>query len=374
MSKYLSWVEIDRSALISNLKTFRRLIGSRRKLLIPVKANAYGHGLVEVAKIAAKNGADFFGVNSIQEADILRRNKITKPILVMGYTMLKDLMLAAQLKTSLVVYNEQTIKALGKLKKPITVHVKLETGTNRQGILPEQLLPFIQLIQRYPNIKLEGLYTHFANIEDTTNHNYAFKQITIFKEAIANLKKSGITIPIKHTACSAAAILFPKTYFDLIRPGIATYGLWSSKETIVSANNLRRRIILKPVLTWKSIIAQIKEIPSGCYIGYGCTDRTLRNTKIAVIPVGYWDGYDRGFQHTQVLIHGKRARVFGRVCMNMMMVDITEIPNINIEDEVVLLGKQGREEITAEELAANINTINYEIVTRINPTLPRIIV
>ncbi|MCX6784646.1 MAG: alanine racemase [Candidatus Komeilibacteria bacterium] len=374
MIRYLSWVEIDKQALISNLKTFRRLIGPRRKLLIPIKANAYGHGLVEIAKIAAKNGADFFGVNSIQEANILRHNKITKPVLVMGYTLLKDLPLAVKLTVSLIVYNEQTIRALGRLNKPINIHVKLETGTNRQGIMPDKLLNFVKLIKKYPKIKLEGLYTHFANIEDTTNHTFAFKQLATFNQAVADLEKNNIHIPLKHTACSAAAILFPETYFDLVRPGISTYGLWSSKETRLSAGSLRRKINLKPVLAWKSVIAQIKEIKTGECVGYGCTEKTARNTKLAIIPVGYWDGYDRGLHHAQVIIHGQRARIFGRVCMNMMMVDVTDIKNIAIEDEVVLLGQQGRESITAEELADQINTINYELVTRINPTLPRIII
>lgn len=374
MNKYLSWVEINQRALISNLKTLRRVIGPRCKLLVTIKSNAYGHGLVEVAKIASKNGADFFGVNSVAEADILRHKGINKPILIMGYTPISDLPRIAKLKVSLIVYNPETIKALGKIKKPISVHIKLETGINRQGVMPGQLLSFIRLIKQYPNIKLEGLYTHFANIENLKDPSYAKKQLAIFNQVILNLKKSGINIPIKHAGRSTAALLFPETHFDMIRPGTAVYGLWNSPEVLKTAQKKHPGISLQPVLTWKSIIAQIKEIPAGSYVGYGCTRKTTRLTKLAIIPVGYWDGFDRGFDHSRVLINGQFAYIFGRVCMNMIMVDATDIKNIHLEDEVVLLGQQKNQTITAEELAAQIKTINYEIVTRINPQLPRIIV
>lgn len=374
MNKYLSWVEIDQAALISNLKTLRRIIGQKCKLLVTIKSNAYGHGLVEVAKIAAKNGADFFGVNSVAEADILRHKGITKPILIMGYTPLSDLTQAAKLKVSLIVYNQETIKTLGKIKKPISVHIKLETGINRQGVLPDQLLNFIKLIKKYPNIKLEGIYSHFANIEDLKNQSYAKRQLAIFNQALTSLKKAGINIPIKHMARSAAALLFPETRFDLVRPGTAIYGYWNSQEMRQAVQKKYPGTQLKPVLNWKSIIAQIKKIPAGVYVGYGCTRKTTRPTKLAIIPVGYWDGYDRGLDHARVLINGQFANIFGRVCMNMIMADATDIKNIHLEDEVVLLGQQKNKTITANELADQIKTVNYEIVTRINPNLPRIIV
>jgi len=232
-----------------------------------------------------------------------------------------------------------------------------------------------KLIKKYPQINIEGIYTHYANIEDTTNHSYARQQLKRFKEAIELLKKNGIKIPLKHTACSAAVILFPETYFDMVRLGISMYGLWPSPETFVSAKEKSRKLNLEPALTWKTKIAQIKQIKAGTPISYGLTERVSQDSKIAVLPIGYWDGYDRKLSGIgNVLIRGRRCKVLGRVCMNMIIVDVSHISDVKLEDEVVLLGKQESEEITADELAQKIGTINYEVVTRINPLIPRIVI
>jgi alanine racemase len=190
------------------------------------------------------------------------------------------------------------------------------------------------------------------------------------------LENHGLDVPIKHTACTAAAILFPQTLFSMVRVGIGLYGLWPSKETKISA--LQAGIALnelEPVLTWKTRIAQIKTVKSGETIGYGCTDVATQDTRLAVLPVGYYDGYDRKLSSIgYVLIRGRRAPVMGRVCMNMIMVDVTNIPDVSLEDQVVLLGRQGGDSISAETLAGKIGTINYEVVARINPLIPRIVV
>ena len=371
-----TWVEISQSALIHNLKQFRKIIGSKVRLLVSIKANAYGHGLVEVAKLAASNGADWFGVNSLAEAKILRDNKITKPILILGYIQLKQLQILSKLKNiSLVVYNEATIKKLGQINSIFKIHLKLETGTNRQGINPDNILDFITLIKKYGNIKIEGFYTHFANIEDTLKHSYALSQLKIFNKTVELLKKRKIKIPIIHAACSAATILHKETHFDLVRPGISVYGLWSSPETQLSAKRKKKSINIKPVLSWKSIVAQVKEVKKDSSIGYGCAEKVFRDSKIAVIPVGYWDGFDRGLSNIgNVIIKNQRVKVMGRVCMNMFMVDVTDIKNVMPEDEVVLLGRQGQEEVTAEEIAQKLGTINYEFITRINPLISRKVV
>jgi len=371
-----TWVEISQSALIHNLKQFRKIIGSKVRLLVSIKANAYGHGLVEVAKLAASNGADWFGVNSLAEAKILRDNKITKPILILGYIQLKQLQILSKLKNiSLVVYNEATIKKLGQINSIFKIHLKLETGTNRQGINPDNILDFITLIKKYGNIKIEGFYTHFANIEDTLKHSYALSQLKIFNKTVELLKKRKIKIPIIHAACSAATILHKETHFDLVRPGISVYGLWSSPETQLSAKRKKKSINIKPVLSWKSIVAQVKEVKKDSSIGYGCAEKVFRDSKIAVIPVGYWDGFDRGLSNIgNVIIKNQRVKVMGRVCMNMFMVDVTDIKNVMPEDEVVLLGRQGQEEVTAEEIAQKLGTINYEVITRINPLISRKVV
>lgn len=374
-----SWVEINKKVLQHNIEQFQKLIGDKIKLVAIVKANAYGHGLVEVAKIAVSSRVNWLGVDSIDEALKLRKAGIDAPILILGYTLLSKLKEVIKYDLRQVVYNKETIvelvKQATKQKKKIKIHLKVETGTLRQGLRKEELLELARFIKKHSQIQIEGIYTHYANIEDTTDYGYAQLQLKRFKQAVDLLEKNGIKVPIKHTACSAAIILFPETYFNMVRLGISMYGLWSSKETFVSAREKNRQINLEPVLTWKTRIAQIKNIKAGDPVGYGLTERVSRDSKIAVLPVGYWDGYDRKLSGIgNVLIKGKRCKLLGRVCMNMVVVDITDVVNVKLEDEVVILGKLGKEEITVEEIAQKIGTINYEVVTKINPLIPRIIV
>jgi len=376
---FLQWVEIYSFALKHNIQQFRNLIGPERKMAVIVKSNSYGHGLIEISELAARYGADWLGVNSLDEALILKKNGINLTIILLGYVPLSELRTAAENNFRLTVYNEETINKLGEItssiKKNAYLHIKTETGVYRQGIEGDKLLSLIRKIQGYPYLKIEGLSTHYANIEDTIDHNYAQSQLEKYNQYIDILKKNNIEILIKHTACSAAAILFPETYFDMVRIGIGIYGLWPSRETYLSCIQARRKPIeLKPVLSWKARIVQIKEIPEDAFIGYGCTFKTTRPTKLAVIPVGYNDGYDRGLSNSSyVLVNGKRAPLRGRVAMNFITADITDIPAVKLEDEVVLLGRQGMEKITADYLASLCGTINYEIVTRINPLIPRIV-
>jgi alanine racemase len=376
----MQWIEIDSSALTQNITQFRRLIGKNRTLLATVKANAYGHGISEVATIVLQQGADWLGVHSIDEGILLRDKKMDCPILVLGYVSTADLEKAVKYDLRLTVYNLETIKRLGSLsaqsREKIRLHVKVETGTHRQGLREEDLLSFVEKIQEHPGLILEGLSSHFANIEDTTDHSYARFQLDNFKRISRKLEKNGIEIPIRHIACTAAAILFPETYYQMVRIGIGIYGLWPSKETYLSCILQNREPIqLKPVLAWKTRIAQIKKIPKGAYVGYGCTFRATRDTVLGVLPVGYYDGYSRDFSNASyVLIGGQRAPVCGRVAMDFIMVDVTDIPDVQVEDEVVLLGQDRGDSITADDLAALAGTINYEIVTRINPRIPRIIV
>lgn len=370
-----TWVEISQKAYKDNLDQFKKLIGSKVKLMAVVKSNAYGHGILKIGKIAQDQKVNWLGVDSIDEAILLKEAGIKLPILILGYTLKSRLKEAVDNGFRLTVYNPETIKELGKINQKSYVHIKLETGTSRQGVLEKDILDFVKLIKKYPQIQIEGLSTHYANIEDTTDHSYAKKQLKIFKRVVLDLEKNGFKIPIKHTACSAATILFPETYFDMVRVGISSYGLWSSKETKVSANSLARKINLQPVLTWKTRIAQIKSLPAGTFVSYGLTEKLMRDSKIAILPVGYWDGFDRHLSSIgNVLIGGYRCKVLGRVCMNMTIVDVTDLSDVQVEDEVVLIGKQEKEEITADEIAQKLGTINYEVVTRINPLLPRIIV
>ncbi|MCX6730111.1 MAG: alanine racemase, partial [Candidatus Portnoybacteria bacterium] len=281
---YKTWVEINKNALKSNICQFQKLIGGV-DLMVVVKSNAYGHGLVEISKIVNKvhsvnGGTTWFGVDSIDEAMRLKKAGINSPILILGYTLKSRLKDVVRNNFRQVVYNKETIIELGKIKKKIKVHLKIETGTSRQGIEKEQVLDFVKLIKKYPQIEIEGIYTHFANIEDTTNYSFAEKQLNKFKEVVSLLEKNNIKIPIKHTACTAATILFPETYFNLVRVGIGIYGLWPSKETFVSAKNEHKQLILEPVLAWKTKIAQIKNIKAGTPISYGLTEKVFKNSKI----------------------------------------------------------------------------------------------
>ena len=376
----MSWVEISEQALSSNIRRFKEHIGCDVKLAAVLKANAYGHGLAETSRIAWKAGADWLAVNSVEEAALLRHAGLEAPIICLAYVPLALLEDAVELEARLTVFNLETVERLGaitgRLKKAARLHIKVETGTNRQGVKDDDLLRLAQAVGRHPYLTLEGLSTHFANIEDVTEHQFAEHQLRNFHAALDLLEQNGISVPFKHTACTAAAILFPKTLFNLARVGIGLYGLWPSKETRISA--LQAGISLnelEPVLTWKTRIAQIKTVPPGATIGYGCTDHATQVTRIAVLPIGYFEGYDRRLSSIgYVLIRGHRAPLRGRVCMNMIMVDVTNIPGVALEDEAVLLGRQGEDAISAETLAGKIGTINYEIVSRINPQIPRIVV
>ena len=373
-------VEISRPALVHNIREFRRRIGPRKKFLAVVKANAYGHGLLEVAGLAVGAGVDWFGVNSVDEGVALRRAGIGVPVLVLGYAPLGALEEAVDADLRLTVYNRETVGRLaglaGRTGKTVRVHVKLETGTWRQGVAPRDLAVFVRDIRRRPGLVVEGLSSHFANIEDTTKHDYPRRQLEIYRAACRALEAGGPRVPLKHMSCTASTILFPEPGFNLARVGIGLYGLWPSKETYLSCLLDRKDpLSLKPVLAWKARIAQIKKVPAGAYIGYGGTYRTTRPTVLAVVPVGYFDGYDRGLSNAaHVLVQGRRAPVRGRVAMDFFMADVTDVPGVKLEDDVTLLGADGRERITAEDLASLAGTISYEILARINPLVPRVVV
>jgi alanine racemase len=375
--KHLKWVEIDGDAPDWNLRQLKSCSPDRNiGFCAVVKSNAYGHGVRQIVPLLPS--ADWFAVNSLDEGIQLRELGVRKPVLLLGHVLLDRLEQALQADLRLTVYNFETIQRLSEIIPPGTschVHVKLETGTGRQGILPEDLVDFVGKASDTPGVEVEGLSTHFANIEDTLNHDYAEGQLKIFRKSLQDLRAAGLEPPVIHTACTAATVLFPETHFSMLRNGIGLYGLWPSRETFLSAQSGGGTVPrLRPVLSWKTRIAQIKRLPAGSYIGYGCTYRTIRPTILGVLPVGYSDGYDRKCGNTaHVLVHGRRAPVLGRVCMNLLMIDLTDIPDVSLEDTVTLLGRDGEEEIPAEMMAEWIGTINYEVVTRISPFLPRVV-
>lgn len=381
-----TWVEVSRSALTNNVRAFRRHVGEKTAVMAVVKSNAYGHGLTEVAGIADREGAAWFGVDNVDEGIALRKAGIRKPVLVLGYTLNDRLRDCVRHRLSFVVYNLETVRALKRLrlpnagktpslgKKAAFVHVKIETGTTRQGVSGDDLRRLVRALKSVSGVVIEGASTHFANIEDTTDRSYADVQLSRFHEGLDILRSEGVDPPWKHAACSAATVLFPETYFNLVRLGISMYGLWSSKETLAVAKRERRRIDLKPVLSWKTVVAQVKNVRKGTPVSYGLTERVARDSRLAVLPVGYWDGFDRGLSSVgTVLIRGVRCKIMGRICMNMCVADVTEVPGVRVEDEVVLIGTQKKETIAADEVAGKIGTLHYELVTRINPLIKRIV-
>ncbi len=375
----LQWIELNRTSFHQNVRQFRQLIGTERRLLAMVKANAYGHGLKEMSGLAIAAGADWLGVHSLDEGIALQESGITAPVLISGYVAESDLGEAVDRGLRLTVYNLETVDRLARLcrsrGKKAYLHIKVETGTHRQGLDPARLAEFLDRLQGGDDLVVEGLSSHFADIEDTTDHSYAQHQLRIFRQALARLSELNIQVPLRHMSCTAAGILFPETHFDMLRVGIGLYGLWPSKETYVSCIQRKRDPLrLVPVLSWKARIAQLKRIAKGEFIGYGRTYRTTRPTCLAVIPVGYFDGYPRVLSNlSHVLIRGQRAPLRGRVAMNFITADVTDIPDVGIEEEAVLIGRVRDDEVSADMLAGWAGTINYEIVSRLHPAIPRFI-
>lgn len=374
-----TWVEIDEQALISNVKTLRALVSDGARLCAVVKANAYGHGMKEVAQIVARTGVNTFAVDTLDDAIVLRKLFPTALILTLGYVLFEEYTEAIRNKIELTLYDREGIAQAEKIAaataSTVNIHLKIETGTSRQGILPDELGDLLLEIKRCKHIMLSGVSTHFANIEDTSNPEYASLQFSRFTQAIETMRQAGFTPEHIHCACSAAILLYPDTHLTLVRAGMTLYGIWPSElvEQMVRKQNIS--CDLHSVLRWKTRVAQVKSLSTGTPIGYGLTERLKQRSRIAVLPVGYWDGYDRHLSSVgEVLIGGYRCKILGRVCMNMMMVDVSAVPNVEKEQVVTLIGVDGRHEITADELARKVQTIPYEIMTRINPLLPRIIV
>lgn len=367
-----TWIEISRSRLLGNVQALSAHVAPSAVMAV-VKSNAYGHGLETVALTVAR-AVGWFGVDDIDEALRLREIGILQPVLILGYIPIERLPECAKHQLSFVAYDRRMLAYIGahRTRRPYRIHIKIETGTSRQGIEGIDLAAFAKQALRTKGVMIEGVYTHFANIEDTTDSSFAMHQLQRFRTALESLHMLGIEPPVRHTASSAAAILFPETRYDVIRLGIAMYGHWPSKETQVAAQTFKRRVPLTPALSWKTVVAQVKEIPKGSSVSYGCTETVGRRTRIAVLPIGYWDGFDRRLSSVgTLLIRGKRAKVLGRVCMNMTMADVTDIPAVKAGDDVVIIGKQGREEIRAEDVGSKIGSIQYEVLARINPRIPR---
>ncbi len=365
-----TWLEIDSQAIKHNLKQFRRLIGDKCLLMPVIKANAYGHGFLGVAKICQKSReVDRVCVVNSEEALELIHRGFKKPIMILSFFDFdeKKLLKLAKKRVIFPLFLLKQAKILNRvgerLKKTVKVHLKIDTGAARVGVLPVELGEFAHALKKLKYLDIEGVFSHYASSEE--DQAYTKQQLRVFKQALEILREQGIDPPLKHFSCSAAALLFPAGNFNAIRLGIGLYGLYPSDET-------KKKITLRPALSWFTTVIQVKTMPAGAKIGYGGTYTAPRRTKIVVLPVGYWDGWDRRFSNNaQVIIKGRKYPLVGRVCMNLSMADVSGA-DVKEGDKVTLIGQDGRAKITADDLAARAGTINYEIVDRINPLLPRI--
>ncbi len=361
--------EIDLAAIAHNIKELKQLTAAGTLLMAAVKAEAYGHGLIPVARTAISSGSDVLCVARIEEAICLRDAGIDVPVLILGYTdpqFTKEL-LAFNLTQSVFsadVAEAYSIAAANKGKN-LKVHLKVDTGMGRLGIHNASRTE-AEAVASFPNLDMEGVFTHFAKA-DYKDKKDAKKQLESFLDFIRTIEALGIKVPIKHAANSAALIDMPESHLDMVRPGISIYGLYPSSEVSKDV------VSLLPAMQLKSRIVQIKNVPVGSSISYGGTWSAKKSTRIATIPVGYGDGFSRSLSSLgQMLVCGQRAPVVGRVCMDLTMLDVGHIPEAHMGSEVVILGKQGRDEISADEIAETIGTINYEVVTAITSRVPRV--
>lgn len=365
--------EVNLDAIKHNYGEIRKHVPSEVEMMAIVKADAYGHGSVQVARLLQEQGVNRFAVAIVKEGEELRQSGITSPILVLGYTPRADIKALIENDLTQTVFSYDMAKIIsdeaGRLGKTVNVHIKVDTGMGRIGFLSSpQSIEEVKMISMLPHINLEGIFTHFstADEEDTT---YTKKQWDIFEGFLTELRDIGIEIPVIHAANSAAIMCHSYADLNVVRPGIILYGYYPS-------DYLKGKVLdLEPAMTLKTQVVHVKELPEGSYIGYGRKYYTQRKTKIATIPVGYADGYSRNLGNKgRVLIRGQYAPIVGNICMDQFMVDVTNIKGVSLEDEVVLFGKQGEREIPVEEIASILGTINYEIVCMIGKRVPRVYV
>ena len=365
-----AWAEIDLDAIAYNTRNIKKLIGDK-DLIAVVKANCYGHGVIGIIPTLLENGVSRFAVAMISEALEIRDNKITAPVMILGFT---PLYLGEELINNNIeqtVYDLDYAKELSKialtLNKKAKIHIAIDTGMGRIGFLPnEKSIDNITEICSLEGIEVIGIFTHFST-SDEKDKEYSHEQFTKMLSVMDTLKKRGIDIPLKHVANSGAIIDLPDTYLDAVRAGIILYGYYPSDE--IDKNNLA----LKPALTLKATITNVKTLEKDMYVSYGRTFKTSNETIVATIPVGYADGYLRKLaENGKVIIKGEFAPIIGRICMDQFMIDVTNIPDVKISDEVILLGEKNGLKYNADDMAKKLDTINYEVTCMLKSRLPRV--
>ena len=372
-----AWAQIDLNALQYNYNVVKSMINPKSKIMCVVKADAYGHGAKRLSKEFSKLGADWFAVSNLEEAMQIRKAGVNKPILILGYTPVNMVQVLSDNNISQAAISEDYAKKLSlraeKINKKIKVHIKLDTGMNRIGILDQNDIQRKNAVKSIENILnmsgliVEGLFTHFAVADEGIDgEDYTRMQYENFKCVISDLKEKGIKIPLCHCCNSAAIIDYPDMDMDMVRPGIILYGLLPS-------NKLKSKLRLKPVMQLKSTVSLVKEIDAGVKISYGGNFISDKKMKIATVPIGYADGYPRYMSGKgEMIVKGKRAKIVGRICMDQLMLDVTDIDGVNQGDIVTVLGGERESRISANDIADINNTINYEIICLVGKRVPRI--
>ncbi|MGB9749395.1 MAG: alanine racemase [Caldisericia bacterium] len=362
-----AWAEIDLDNLKKNYESIRSVIKDK-KLISVVKADAYGHGAVEISKELEKLGSDYFAVATLEEGMELRINGISKPVLIFGYVFPKQVNYILDFSLTPTIYSIELARELDNLckmrKEKVNVHIKIDTGMGRVGVLWEEAVNFIKNIKKFKNLNIEGLYAHFSTA-DEKDKSFSKIQFERFMKVLDSLKKEGIVIPLTHHGNSATVIDLPQYILDGVRCGIMLYGLKPSGNV--------KKIKLFPVMSIKSKLIFIKNVPKDTPISYGRTYYTKKDSIIGTIPIGYADGYPRLLSNKgYVLFRGKRVKVVGTVTMDQFMIDISKFKNPQVGEDVIIMGKDKKEEVSSDEIAKKCRTINYEIVTRIGKRLPRV--
>ena len=362
-----AFLEIDLGAIVFNIRQIKKKLGKKVELMVIVKANGYGHGAYPVAKVTMENGAGSLGVAILEEGIELREKGIKGTVVNLYPEPPERAGLIVEYDLEQVVTDLELVKNLSreakKRKRICNLYIEIDTGLGRYGVLPKDTVKLVKGINQLPNVRLKGILSQFSS-SDHKEKDFAFHQLSVFKKTLDEIESLTHPIPIKSIANSGAVLDIPASYFNHVRVGHLLYGLYPSQETSES-------IQVKPAMSLKSRVMFLKVVGGGTPISYGKTFITLKKTKIATIPLGYADGYSLLLSNKgEVLIHGKRAKVVGRVCMDAFMVDVTGIPNVRVGDEVVVMGKQGKDEITAHDLGEWTGTFAYEIMTRMGKRLP----
>ncbi len=358
-----TWIEIDKGAIKHNYDVFRGFVSPEVKFCAVVKSNAYGHGFYEYAQELAKLGVDWFAVDSITEGLRLRREGIVQPILILGYTLPERMKEAVENNISISISSFESLDAVSEYSSA-KIHIKLDTGMSRQGFLENQKEELFKKLSDSGMI-VEGVFTHFAAAKNPVLPVDTKKQIERFLVWKKEFEEKGYT-PIFHASATSGTMLFSEAHFDMVRIGIGLYGLWPSIET---KKFLEHKIILKPVLSWKTIVSEVKSVSKGERVGYDFTERLERDSILALCPVGYWHGLSRKLSGIgQVYVRDSRVRIIGRVSMDIIILDVTDILGISVGDEVELIGLH----IPATEMSVLDDTSYYETITRINPLIKRL--